>query len=51
MVDQHNETEEPKLGSVKSQWLWLIGLWSGGVIALYIVVKILKVFMSAAGLH
>lgn len=51
MIDQHHEINEPKLGSLTKQWLWMIGLWSGSVIALFIVVKILKLLIVAAGLR
>lgn len=48
--DQNHGIKDAKLGSLKRQWLWMIGLWSGSVIALYIVVKLLKLLMTAAGL-
>lgn len=51
MSSQDHDDKTSQLGSLKRQWLWMIGLWSGSVIALFIVVKILKVLMTAAGLR
>lgn len=51
MLNQDRDDKTSQLGSLKRQWLWMIGLWSGSVIALFIVVKILKVLMAAAGLR
>lgn len=46
-----NTNDTPKkLRSLKMQLAWMIGLWLGGVIALYLFVKIAKSVMSAVGL-
>lgn len=34
----------------KHPWLWMIGLWLGGVIALYVFVKAAKGLLSFVGL-
>ncbi len=36
--------------SLKSQWMWMVILWFGGVFSLYLFVKIAKVIMSLVGL-
>ncbi|PWD83561.1 DUF2474 domain-containing protein [Ignatzschineria cameli] len=36
---------------MKSQLIWMIGLWLGGVISLYLFVKLVKVVMSLVGLY
>ncbi|GAA5103056.1 hypothetical protein GCM10023338_21030 [Wohlfahrtiimonas larvae] len=50
-INQNPEMPQPKIGSLKCQCFWMMGLWSGGVVALYIVVKILKVVMKTIGLY
>lgn len=51
MLNQDHDDKTSQLGSLKRQWLWMIGLWSGSVVALFIVVKILKVLMTTIGLR
>ncbi|WP_239990284.1 hypothetical protein [Ignatzschineria cameli] len=48
--DQSQSGRGPKR-SLKSQLIWMIGLWLGGVISLYLFVKLVKVVMSLVGLY
>lgn len=48
LKSQSSTSQKPR--SIKTQLAWMIGLWLGGVIALYLFVKIAKAIMSAVGL-
>lgn len=42
--------KDNNLGSLRQQLSWMIGLWLGGVVALYLFVKLAKTVMSVVGL-
>lgn len=46
---EHTDEQE-KQGSFKSQLGWMVILWLGGVVSLYLFVQIAKFIMSFVGL-
>lgn len=49
--EQGDTRNHGKKRSLKSQLFWMMGLWLGGVISLYLFVKLVKVIMSLVGLY
>ncbi len=45
----------PAHGPLRRPWLrrlgWLVGLWAGGVLTLYLVAGLIRVIMHAAGMR
>ncbi len=45
MTNDNDKNEPPK-----TQWLWLIGLCLGGMVAMYLLAKFTRVFVGFLGL-